>query len=121
MLKGIFTNTREKGLYFETIAERYLKKHGLTPVSRNYLCRHGEIDLIMKDAQTWVFVEVKYRKSLKYGGALNTLSQQKQQRLRRSIYQYMQDFTLHNVALRVDFVAIQGNTPHAIQWIKNVF
>ncbi|KZN51339.1 YraN family protein [Pseudoalteromonas luteoviolacea] len=121
MLKGIFNNTREKGSYFEEVAERYLQKQGLTPIARNYLCRHGEIDLIMKDAHTWVFVEVKYRKSLKFGGALNTLSQQKQQRLRRSIYQYMQDFTLHNVALRVDFVAIQGNSPHAIHWIKNVF
>lgn len=121
MLKRIFTNTRKKGQYFEEVAEHYLKKQGLTPIARNYLCRYGEIDLIMKDTHTWVFVEVKYRKSQQFGGAINTLSHQKQQRLRRSIYQYMQDFTLHNVALRVDFVAIQGDTPHTIQWIKNVF
>ncbi|KZN37338.1 YraN family protein [Pseudoalteromonas luteoviolacea] len=121
MLKGFFSNTREKGQHFEVIAEQYLVKQGLKPVTRNYLCRFGEIDLIMKDLNTWVFVEVKYRKATTYGGAINALSVKKQQCLRRSIYQYTQDFALHNPALRVDFVAIQGSSPHAIQWIKNVF
>ncbi|OCQ20227.1 YraN family protein [Pseudoalteromonas luteoviolacea] len=121
MLKGLFGNTREKGQHYEVIAEQYLIKQGLRPVTRNYLCRFGEIDLIMQEAQTWVFVEVKFRKSTAYGGAVNALSAKKQQCLRRSIYQYTQDYALHNRALRVDFVAIQGDSPHAIQWIKNVF
>lgn len=63
MFKGLFNNTRNKGEHFELIAEQYLVKQGLTPVTRNFHCKYGEIDLIMREAQVLVFVEVKYRDS----------------------------------------------------------
>ncbi len=121
MFKGLFNNTRSKGQHFESLAEDYLKQHGLVPVTRNYLCKYGEIDLIMRDGDTWVFVEVKFRKSSHFGGALNALSKTKLQRLKRSIYTYTAQQQIHNTQLRVDFVAIQGEQPPQINWIKNIF
>ncbi len=44
MFKGLFSNTRSKGEHYELIAEQFLVKQGLTPVTRNYLCKYGEID-----------------------------------------------------------------------------
>ena len=55
-------NTREKGAAYEQIAAQYLQKHGITIVERNYRNRRGEIDLIGKDGDYTVFIEVKYRK-----------------------------------------------------------
>lgn len=121
MLKGLFSNTRDKGSYYESMAEQFLQQHGLTSVGKNYFCPYGEIDLIMRDKTTLVFVEVKYRKHHGYGGALAALSHTKQQRLKRSIYHYIAEQQLHNAEVRVDFVAIEGHNPPNIQWIKSVF
>lgn len=121
MFKGLFSNTRSKGEHFELIAEQFLIKQGLTPVTRNYLCKYGEIDLIMRESQTLVFIEVKYRDSSHFGGAINALSKTKLQRLKRSIYNYLAQHNLHNTQLRVDFVAIQGADPPEINWIRNIF
>jgi putative endonuclease len=121
MFKGLFNNSKEKGNYYEQLAESFLKKHGLRCIARNYYCKFGEIDLIMKDAEQWVFVEVKYRQSSHFGGVLSALGYTKQQRLKRSIYHYLTEQKLHNVPLRVDFIAIEGQNPPNIQWIKSVF
>ncbi|MBQ4847050.1 YraN family protein [Pseudoalteromonas sp. MMG005] len=121
MLKGLFSNSRDKGSYYERLAESYLQQRGLIPETNNYYCRYGEIDLIMRDNNTLVFIEVKYRKHTQFGGALSALSYKKQQRLKRSIYQYLTEQQLHNTQVRVDFVAIEGENPPNIQWIKSVF
>lgn len=121
MLKGLFSNTREKGSFYEQLALSYLKRQGLIFEEKNYYCRYGEIDLIMRDGNKMVFIEVKYRKYKGFGGAVAALSYTKQQRLRRSIHQYLTDHQLHNAEVRVDFVAIEGQNPPNIQWIKSVF
>ncbi|CAM4117684.1 YraN family protein [Pseudoalteromonas byunsanensis] len=121
MFKGLFKNTRDKGNHYELLAESFLKKQGLCYITRNYYCPFGEIDLVMKEADCWVFIEVKYRQSKQFGGALAALSYTKQQRLKRSIYHYLTEQKLHNVPLRVDFIAIEGKDPPNIQWIKSVF
>ena len=53
----------------ERLARSYLEHHGLTHLAHNVRCRHGEIDLVMRDADTLVFVEVRYRRSERFGGA----------------------------------------------------
>lgn len=116
-----FKNTKEKGNYFEQLAQAHLVQHGLSPITQNYLCRYGEIDLIMKDAQTLVFVEVKYRKNNKFGGALHALTKHKQQCLRNSIHYYLQQHHLENQSVRVDFVAINGHNPYHVDWFQSVF
>ena len=57
------------GLHYERQAEKYLQQQGLNLILRNYQCKVGEIDLIMRDQKTLVFVEVRYRRSNHYGGA----------------------------------------------------
>ena len=113
-----FKNTRDKGGHFERLAEHYLTNQGLNFVARNYTCRYGEIDLIMRHQQTLVFVEVKYRKGAQFGGALHSLTTTKQQRLRRSIEHYLIAHHASNQPVRVDFVEIEGTDN--IHWLQNI-
>ena len=116
----VFQNSRDKGQYYEQLAQKYLISQGLTPVTCNFWCKLGEIDLIMQDKKTWVFIEVKYRKSQRYGGANVAFTTQKQERLRRAIEHYIQLNQLQNSPLRVDFIAINGQNPYQFNWFKNV-
>lgn len=119
--KQLWHNSREKGLYYEQQAEQYLKQYGLTAIGRNYLCQYGELDLIMREGQTLVFVEVKFRKNKLRGGANYALSKQKQQRLRRTISHYLAEKKLSNQAMRIDYIAITGELNSEINWFKNVY
>jgi putative endonuclease len=118
--KALWQNSREKGQYYERQAEKYLTREGLTPVERNYYCPFGELDVIMKQGDTLVFVEVKFRKNNARGGANYALGAQKQARLKRTIYHYLAAKSLTNQPIRVDYVAITGEGPGNINWIKNV-
>ena len=71
--------TRETGNVTETFAAHYLVKQGLIIQDKNQHSRLGEIDIIMKDNDTFVFIEVKYRSSTLFGGAISAISSQKQQ------------------------------------------
>ena len=75
----------------------------------------------MKEGNTLVFVEVKFRKNNARGGANYALSAQKQARLKRSIYHYLAAKNLTNQALRIDYVAITGESSPTYNWLKNVF
>jgi len=79
MLKWIKPSNRSKGFLFEDLAKNYLLNSDLVFIEANFYSRFGEIDLIMKDGDVWVFVEVKYRKSDRFGSpfALVSLSKQK--------------------------------------------
>lgn len=65
------------GSQAEQLALNYLQQQGLTLITQNYHSRRGEIDLIMLDENTLVFVEVRYRKSAAYGSALESVNSQK--------------------------------------------
>ena len=119
--KELWHNSREKGQYYELEAQKYLVTQGLTPIERNYYCPYGELDVIMKEGDTLVFIEVKFRKNNARGGANYALSPQKQARLKRSIYHYLAAKNLTNQALRIDYVAITGEASPNINWLKNVF
>ncbi|WP_394193795.1 YraN family protein [Pseudoalteromonas atlantica] len=119
--KQLWQNSREKGQYYELEAQKYLQRQGLIPIERNYNCPYGELDVIMRDGDTLVFIEVKFRSSNAKGGAIHALGKQKQQRLKRTIYHYLAAKKLTNQPLRIDFVAITGDTSQQLNWIKNVF
>lgn len=119
--KQLWHNSREKGQYYELQAQKYLVSHGLTAIERNYNCQFGELDLIMRDGEKLVFVEVKFRKNNARGGANYALSKQKQSRLRRTIYHYLAAKRLPTQSMRIDYVAITGESAPQINWIKNVF
>ena len=70
-----------KGLYYENLALKYLKKQGLKLLQKNYHCRLGEIDLVMQDEDCIVFIEVRYRENADFGNGLDTVNKTKQQNL----------------------------------------
>lgn len=101
----------------------YLVGRGLTLVERNYRTPHGEIDLIMRDAKTLVFVEVRFRRSAEYGTAAETVDRGKQSKLRASAAHYLQR---HRGAAkqpcRFDVVALSGAPgQEQLEWLPNAF
>lgn len=94
-------------------------------VKRNFLCSLGEIDLIFKDKEEIVFVEVRYRKSIHYGSAAESVSFSKQQKLIRTAWYYLQASKLNidNISCRFDVMDISPVQSGGlkIQWIKDAF
>ena len=115
---------RAQGQKFEQMAKTHLQKRGLVPVCDNFNARVGEIDLIMSDNETLVFVEVKYRASTKFGGAIASVSATKQKKIIKTAMYYclVNDLNFEHVAIRFDVVAITGAiAPFELQWVKNAF
>jgi len=106
------------GERYEREAETLLKAQGLTLVERNWLCRFGEIDLIMRDAATLVFVEVRQRNSQRFGGAAASIGREKQARIERAVELYLSRLP-STPACRVDAVLFDGSS--APQWLRNIF
>ena len=77
------TDNIEVGSQAEDFAQHYLEQQGLALVERNFRCRLGEIDLIMHEGSTLVFVEVRYRRNRDFGGPVISVSPRKQQKLRQ--------------------------------------
>ena len=102
----------------ERLAADFLSGQGLRLIARNHRCRFGEIDLVMGDGATLVFVEVRYRGSSRYGSPAETVDLHKQRRLAAAAGHYLQ---VHPSVLpcRFDVVAIGGQDQ--IQWFKNAF
>ncbi len=105
------------GQHAETQARTYLEQQGLQFVTQNQRYRFGEIDLIMRDNQYWVFIEVKYRSSTQFGGALNAVSIAQISRIRKAAEQYLQTHKI-NAPCRFDVIAINGAD---IQWLQGCF
>lgn len=114
---------KSKGLHYEEQARLYLLDQGLVTVQQNYHSRFGEIDLIMRDADILCFVEVKFRKSLDFGGAASTISYQKQQKLIKTAQIFMnQDRKNSRYAMRFDALMLQQIGENiSIDWIQNAF
>ncbi|MCY4221906.1 MAG: YraN family protein [Thiotrichales bacterium] len=107
----------------EALAEKFLSRHGLLPVTRNYRCRRGEIDLVMRDADTLVFVEVRRRSSRTFGGGVESVSATKRARLVAAAEHYLM---MHRIGddrpCRFDVVAIDGPPLHTtIDWVHDAF
>jgi putative endonuclease len=102
----------------EEKARRFLLGKGLTPVCRNFRCKQGELDLVMRDGKTLVVVEVRFRKSSRYGGAVESITRAKQSRIIAATQVYSSKHKL-DCPLRFDVVAISGDG--GIDWIPNAF
>jgi len=99
----------------EDRALAYLEQQGLSLLQRNFRCRGGEIDLIMKDKSALVFVEVRKRTPSRFGGAAASIDMHKQTRLTTAAQVYLQ--SLRTVPpCRFDVVAIDGEQ---LNWIRN--
>ena len=89
------THQRSQGRQGEIQALTYLQHNGLTLVERNFRCRLGEIDLIMLDHGTLVFVEVRKRKNMRHGGAAGSVTASKQARLISAAQVYLSRYKEH--------------------------
>jgi putative endonuclease len=110
--------TRAIGADKERLARAYLEDQGLRLVASNYRCRRGEIDLVMRDASTLVFVEVRFRASDRFGGAAASVGPAKQMRLTAAASHFLQRKSL-NLPCRFDVIAIGAGD--RIDWIQDAF
>lgn len=108
-----------KGSAAEALAARFLEQNGLHVICRNYRCRFGEIDLVARDGDALVFVEVRSRTSETYGGAAESITAAKRSRLIKAAHHYLARETA-NPAARFDAVLI-GATPQKLVWIRDAF
>lgn len=114
------------GIQAERYAERYLLSQGLKTCERNFHSRYGEIDLIMKQDDILVFIEVRYRKSSTFGNPVETVNWRKQEKFIRTAQYYLQHHSHHNLqTARIDVLGITGNLnldkESNYHWIQNAF
>lgn len=122
---------RKQGDRFESLAWSWLENHGYSLIDQNFVRRIGEIDLIVRDPDdsTIVFVEVRFRSSERYGGAIESVDYRKRRKLARTANSWLQRHANQNTPARIDIIAMkpaQKSTPtplywygFEINWIKN--
>lgn len=119
-----FFSPKKTGDDAERIAESFLIRRGLALVARNYRCRYGEIDLIMRQAETLVFVEVKLRKTksgkVDFGGALASITPSKQAKLIATAQHYLAGMK-QLPPCRFDAVLLNGLNVDDVEWLTNAF
>lgn len=113
-------NKRSQGSIYEQKARAYLETQGLKFIAANQTFKCGELDLVMADGDTIVFVEVRQRKSNRFGGAVESIDYRKQQKWLNAANMWL--FTKRNQSLdtakcRFDVVAFEGDNPPL--WLPN--
>ncbi len=112
-------NNRKIGAQFETVAAELLKQQGFHILEKNYRCKTGEIDLIAREGEYLVFIEVKYRKNARKGFAVDAVTREKQKKICRTADFYMrQHHMFGDMCIRFDVAAIDGKE---IRIVKNAF
>ncbi|WP_297812336.1 YraN family protein [uncultured Methylophaga sp.] len=114
--------SRDRGTQVEDAVSRFLKKQGLTLLTRNYHCRGGEIDLVMQDKSVLVFVEVRFRKNSRFGSAVETVNKRKQSRIILTARHYLQQHPGKHDSCRFDVVGVApADKGYQFEWIQNAF
>lgn len=112
-------NKRKIGAQKELLAADYLQKQGVKIICRNYYFHGGEIDLVVKDREYLVFVEVKFRKNHSYGFPAEAVTKAKQKTLLRGARQYLyQNHLPSDTPCRFDVISMEGED---IVWIVDAF
>lgn len=124
---GSITRKKPKlstGAEAEKLAEAYLTGHGLVLLQRNFLCRQGEIDLVMEYRNILVFVEVRYRKSALFGSAAETVTASKQRKLILAAQYYLAKYpAMQRRPMRFDIIGISPISTGEFNytWLQNAF
>jgi putative endonuclease len=116
-------NPRNSGVKWEKNAESFLTRQGLKLLERNFSSRFGEIDLVMEDDQTIVFVEVRYRHSAQYGDGAESVTTWKQKKISCTAGWFLAR-NPHRAAQQCRFDVISmhpQDKDQGINWIKNAF
>jgi putative endonuclease len=115
--------TADEGRRWESAAESFLRREGLKTLERNYRCRLGEIDLVMRDGASLVFVEVRFRHRAGHGSGAESVTRAKQRRLARAAASFLGRHPRWSARpCRFDVVSIGliDGSPKT-DWIKNAF
>lgn len=116
------TDKSAKGAQAEMLAEQFLQTRGLVFLERNYRCAAGEIDLIMREGATLVFVEVRLRSNRYFAQAAETVNYRKQHKIIRAAQHFLLTRRLTDkFACRFDVVALDKISSDHIEWIPNAF
>ena len=109
---------RETGALGERTACDFIGKNGYEIIETNYRCRDGEVDIIAKQKETLVFIEVRTKKSLKFGSPEESITQIKKERLRAVAEHYRQNHENLSPEWRIDVVAIQMDSSGKVSRIE---
>lgn len=112
-------DTASAGRQAEALAERLLTGAGLAIIARNFRCRHGEIDLIAREGDTFVFCEVRLRTSEAFGGAGESITGRKQGRIVAAARYFLT--ARPEAPCRFDVLLLQTLDAARIRWIRNAF
>ena len=117
------SESQSSGRSAEALALQHLSDSGLRLLERNWSCRSGELDLVMLDGDTVVFVEVRYRRHAAWGGAVESVDARKEQKLVRAAEHFLQkESRWARHPCRFDVIAIGSTAQRApLTWIRNAF
>ena len=114
--------TKILGKKGEDIAAAFLKKKGYNILFRNYKCSFGEIDIVAKHKKILSFIEVKTRRTKKYGLPQEAVTPAKQTKISRVALEFVQRYKMDNRAARFDVVSVQYlNDVYEVDLIENAF
>ena len=118
------STTQQTGQHGEQLAASYLRHKGYAIVALNWRCKHGEIDLIAREEDTLVFVEVRTRHARTTESALESITPRKRERIVNSTYSYLHAHDLpEETEWRIDVIAIalSGYRSPVIDHVENAF
>lgn len=114
------TSAQAKGQYAEIIALQHLKKHGLRLVAQNFTIRGGELDLVMQDNDTLVFVEVRSRQKGSLVHPFESITPQKCKNIQLAAQVFIMKHHAHHFYLRFDVIGVNLHN-NEVEWLKNAF
>jgi putative endonuclease len=109
------------GKLAEDQASRFLTRQGLSVLARNFRCRGGEIDLVCRDRNALVFVEVRLRRNPGYGGAGASITTSKQRRIILAAQHYLAQHASADSDCRFDCILLNNTEEQSIEWIRDAF
>jgi len=113
---------KRKGELGERIAEAFLQSHGFHLVKKNWRCKYGEIDLIVRRGREYRFIEVKYRTSVEFGFPEEAVTEIKLKHIKHAIEIYLLEHMEHIKRYQIDVISILrfGEDKPKIYWIESV-
>lgn len=108
-----------RGAAAEALAAEFLQARGLTIAARNYRCRGGEIDLVARDGETLIFVEVRLRSDAAFGGAAESITAAKRRRLAFAAAHYLSRLN-REPPCRFDAILLDALDPGRIEWLVDI-
>ncbi len=115
-------HNRDIGIIGEKEAAKFLRNIGYVILSQNFFAREGEIDIVAKDKDEYIFVEVKTRVSKKYGTPVEAVNDTKKKHILSTSQYYIYKYGLENKYIRFDIIEVYINGKNKfVNHIKNVF